>query len=146
MAIAIFLDRMCLALRASGLWLRYAVKFDPFLSLDCASVEGVGRNQILPSGNLVDNGNSEADLGGKGPDYDPQPLKKGERRKGHSTLLPSDCDCREGRFLLRRIDEMSRMPEPTKEDSSFKRKLSKREKKQLKKQGCYASQCVFTSA
>ena len=41
---------------------------------------------------------------------------------------------------------MSRMPEPTKEDSSFKRKLSKREKKQLKKQGCYASQCVFTSA
>ena len=27
------------------------------------------------------------------------------------------------------------MPEPTKEDSSFKRKLSKREKKQLKKQG-----------
>ncbi len=32
------------------------------------------------------------------------------------------------------MDEMSRMPEPTKEDSSFKRKLSKREKKQLKKQ------------
>ena len=27
---------MCLALRASGLWLRYAAKFDPFLSLDCA--------------------------------------------------------------------------------------------------------------
>ncbi|QQP51616.1 Uncharacterized protein FKW44_013036 [Caligus rogercresseyi] len=44
-------------------------------------------------------------------------------------------DDREGRFLLRRIDEASRMPEPTKEDSSFKRKLSKREKKQLKKQG-----------
>ena len=43
-------------------------------------------------------------------------------------------DDREGRFLLRRIDEASRMPEPTKEDSSFKRKLSKREKKQLKKQ------------
>ena len=36
MAIAGFLDRMCLALRASGLWLRYAAKFDPFLSLDCA--------------------------------------------------------------------------------------------------------------
>lgn len=35
---------------------------------------------------------------------------------------------------MRRIDEMSRMPEPTKEDSSFKRKLSKREKKQLKKE------------
>ena len=31
---------MCLALRASGLWLRYAAKFDPFLSLDCARVEG----------------------------------------------------------------------------------------------------------
>jgi len=29
---------------------------------------------------------------------------------------------------------MSRMPEPTQEDTSFKRKLSKREKKQLKKQ------------
>ena len=39
------------------------------------------------------------------------------------------------------------MPEPTKEDSSFKRKLSKREKKQLKKQGradrCHAMQCVM---
>ena len=32
--------------------LRYAAKFDPFLSLDCARVEGVGA-QILPSGNLV---------------------------------------------------------------------------------------------
>ena len=31
--------------------LRYAAKFDPFLSLDCARVEGVGA-QILPSGNL----------------------------------------------------------------------------------------------
>ena len=36
MVIAGFLDRMCLALRASGLWLCYAAKFDPFLSLDCA--------------------------------------------------------------------------------------------------------------
>ena len=53
---------------------------------------------------------------------------------GRPYILIPDCDCREGRFLLRRIDEMSRMPEPTKEDSSFKRKLSKREKKQLKKQ------------
>ena len=37
--------------------LRYAAKFDPFLSLDCAKVEGTGaqkgRDQILPSGNLV---------------------------------------------------------------------------------------------
>ena len=38
MAIAIFLDRMSLALRASGLWLRYAAKFDPFLSLDCTAM------------------------------------------------------------------------------------------------------------
>ena len=39
MAIAGFLDRMWLALRASGLSmapLGYAAKFDPFLSLDCA--------------------------------------------------------------------------------------------------------------
>ena len=34
MAIARFLDRMSLALQACGLWLRYAAKFDPFLSLD----------------------------------------------------------------------------------------------------------------
>ena len=74
------------------------------------------------------------------------------RRKAKRPLndvSPLDCDCREGRFLLRRIDEMSRMPEPTKEDSSFKRKLSKREKKQLKKQGrtdtrMMAIQCVPT--
>ena len=35
--------------------LRYAAKFDPFLSLDCARVEGGGkeRDQILPSGNLA---------------------------------------------------------------------------------------------
>ena len=46
----------------SGFWtmalLRYAARFDPFLSLDCARLEGVvrsprkGRDQILPSGNL----------------------------------------------------------------------------------------------
>ena len=43
-------------------------------------------------------------------------------------------DDREGRFLLRRIDEASHIGKPTQEDSSFKRKLSKREKKELKKQ------------
>ena len=38
--------------------LRYAAKFDPFLSLDCAPTPSTlaqsrkGRNQILPSGNL----------------------------------------------------------------------------------------------
>ena len=43
MARARFLDHICLALRASGLWiLRHAAKFDPFLSLDCTRVEGVG--------------------------------------------------------------------------------------------------------
>ena len=40
---------------SSGFWtmapLRYTAKFDPFLSLDCAGVEGVGA-QILPSGYL----------------------------------------------------------------------------------------------
>ena len=69
---------MCLALRASGLWLRYAplcssmlryaplccsctAKFDPFLSLDCALTPSTlhnprkRRHQILPSGNLVSN-------------------------------------------------------------------------------------------
>ena len=35
-AIARFLDRMCLALWAYGLWLRYTAKLDPFLSFDCA--------------------------------------------------------------------------------------------------------------
>ena len=33
--------------------LRCAAKFDPLLSLDCARMEGRGRNKILPSGNLV---------------------------------------------------------------------------------------------
>ena len=38
MAIAGFLDRMCLAPRVSRLWLRYTTpaKLYPFLSLDCA--------------------------------------------------------------------------------------------------------------
>ena len=42
--------------------LRYAAKFDPFLSLDCARVEGVGegRDQILPSGNLACDSSPEA--------------------------------------------------------------------------------------
>ena len=39
---------MCLALQASGVWtvapLSYAAKFDTFLSLDCARVEGVRPN------------------------------------------------------------------------------------------------------
>ena len=44
MAIARFLDLMCLALRAPRTMapLRCAAKFDPFLSLDCARVEGRG--------------------------------------------------------------------------------------------------------
>ena len=55
MAKAKFLDCTCLG--PAGFWtmapLHYAAKFDPFLSLDCARVEGVerkerkGRDQIL---------------------------------------------------------------------------------------------------
>jgi len=65
--------------------------------------------------------------------------ESGERRLGldEKPLLVQlnwHKDDREGRFLLRRIDEASHMPKPTQEDSSFKRKLSKREKKALKKQ------------
>lgn len=65
--------------------------------------------------------------------------ESGERRLGldEKPLLVQlnwHKDDREGRFLLRRIDEASQMPQPTQEDSSFKRKLSKREKKALKKQ------------
>jgi len=65
--------------------------------------------------------------------------ESGERRLGldEKPLLVQlnwHKDDREGRFLLRRIDEASHMPQPTQEDSSFKRKLSKREKKALKKQ------------
>ena len=55
MSIAKFLD--CIVFGLLGMEdygsLRYATKFDPFLSLDCAGVEGRGYNQILPSGNLV---------------------------------------------------------------------------------------------
>ena len=39
--------------------LRYTAKVDPFLSLDCARVEGgerKGRDQILPSGNIEEEG------------------------------------------------------------------------------------------
>uniref|UniRef100_A0A8D8LPY9 Afadin n=2 Tax=Cacopsylla melanoneura TaxID=428564 RepID=A0A8D8LPY9_9HEMI len=45
-------------------------------------------------------------------------------------------DDREGRFLLRRIDDVTNVPAGTfqEQGSSFRRKLSKREKKQLKKQ------------
>ena len=57
-AIAKFLDRMCLALQARRTMvpLRYAAKFDPFLTLNCAGSEGKGHNpnkgrhQIVPSG------------------------------------------------------------------------------------------------
>merc|ERR1719232_1713943 len=65
--------------------------------------------------------------------------ESGERRIGSNekpllVQLSWHHDDREGRFLLRRMDEASHMPKPTQEDSSFKRKLSKREKKELKKQ------------
>ena len=70
MAIARYLDRIYL-LGPSGFWtmasLRYAAKFDPFLSLDCAPTPFTlhprkGRDQILPSGNL-----EGGRAGGRGP-------------------------------------------------------------------------------
>ena len=50
MAIARFLDRLCLALRASGLWLRYATLQNLITSLPW--IAPGWRAQILPSGNL----------------------------------------------------------------------------------------------
>ena len=60
MAIARFLDRMCLALRASGLWLRYATLQNLIPSFPWIAPPRPppwrnprkGRDQILPSGNL----------------------------------------------------------------------------------------------
>ena len=59
MAIARFLDRMCLALRASGLWLRYATPQNLIPSFPWIAPPRPppwrnprkGRDQILPSGN-----------------------------------------------------------------------------------------------
>lgn len=64
--------------------------------------------------------------------------KLGSEEKPLLVQLNWHKDDREGRFLLRRIDEptTSQMTNPGKniaEDPSFKRKLSKREKKELKK-------------
>ena len=61
MAIAGFLDRMCLALRASGLWLRYATLQNLIPSFPWIAPPHPppwrnprkGRDQILPSGNLA---------------------------------------------------------------------------------------------
>ena len=61
MAIAGFSDRMCLALRASGLWLRYATLLNlnpsfPWIAPPCPPHwrnPRKGRDQILPSGNLA---------------------------------------------------------------------------------------------
>ena len=58
-AIAVFLNRMCLALRASGLWLRYAtlqnlIPSFPWIAPPCPPPwhnPRKGRDQILPSGN-----------------------------------------------------------------------------------------------
>ena len=60
MAIAGFLERMCLALRASGLWLRYAALQNLIPSFPWIAPPRPlpwrnprkGRDQILPSGNL----------------------------------------------------------------------------------------------
>ena len=61
MAIARFLDGMCLALRASRLWLRYAALQNLIPTFPWIAPPGTppwrnprkGRDQILPSGNLV---------------------------------------------------------------------------------------------
>ena len=61
MAIAGFLDHMCLALRASGLWLRYATLQNLIPSFPWIAPPRPppwrnprkGRDQILPSGNHV---------------------------------------------------------------------------------------------
>ncbi len=61
MAIARFLDCMCLALRASGLWLRYATLQNLIPSFPWIAPPRPppwrnprkGRDQILPSGNPV---------------------------------------------------------------------------------------------
>ena len=54
MAIAILLRLYVLG--PSGFWtmapLRYAAKFDPFLSLDCARVEGVGAQSKERKGSI----------------------------------------------------------------------------------------------
>ena len=60
MAVARFLDRMCLALRASGLWLRYATLQNLIPSFPWIAPQRPPpwrnprkrRDQILPSGNL----------------------------------------------------------------------------------------------
>ena len=39
--------------------LHYTAKFDPFLSLDCARVEGGAKDQILPYGNLASKDNPD---------------------------------------------------------------------------------------
>ena len=61
MAIAGFVDRMCLALRASGLWLRYTTLQNLIPSFPWIAPPRPppwrnprkGRDQILPSGNLA---------------------------------------------------------------------------------------------
>ena len=59
MAIAGLLDHMCLALRASGLWLRYATLQNWIPSFPWIAPGGWrvwGRNELLPSGNLGERG------------------------------------------------------------------------------------------
>ena len=81
MAIARFLDPMCLALRASALWLRYATLQNLFPSFPWIAPPPrpppwrnprKGRNQILPSGNL--GGSSDHGCGH-------QPGRAGQRRR-----------------------------------------------------------------
>ena len=71
----------------SGFWtmapLRYAAKFDPFLSLDFLRprpwrIPRKGRDQILPSGNLGGSGDNDGD----GLTDEPQGKREGEDWEG----------------------------------------------------------------
>ena len=86
MAIARFLDRMCLALRASGLWLRYATLQNLIPSFPWIAPPHPppwrnprkGRDQILPSGNLDLRFPVPKNL----PPFDAHPLHEVERVDG----------------------------------------------------------------
>ena len=79
-AVARFLVRMCLALWASGLWLRYAMLQNMIPSFPWITPSRPppwrnprkGRDQILPSGNLVHRASQSADDGGALFQYGPR--------------------------------------------------------------------------
>ena len=96
-ALARFLDCMCLALWASGLWLRYAAKFDPFLSLDCAptpstlaqSKERKGSNFAIW-----------------------QPCEQGVKGRGRNRAAAEDSDFLRAALLGHLVDKIQSSPDP----------------------------------